>query len=76
MIEILNLDVYKRQVPGSVAFWQCTPDIYGGKYLGVVNGNGTGDVCFVKSADGYYLYLYFMFTNGSIVGVQFDCMDI
>lgn len=73
---LINADGNFSGVPGSVAFWQCTPDIYGGKYLGVVNGNGTGDVCFVKSADGYYLYLYFMFTNGSIVGVQFDCMDI
>ncbi|OJV86038.1 MAG: hypothetical protein BGO34_19210 [Bacteroidia bacterium 44-10] len=40
------------------------------------NGNGTGDVAFVQSADGFFLYVYFMFTNGYIVGVQFDCVDI
>lgn len=40
------------------------------------NGNGTGDVAFVESADGFFLYAYFMFTNGYIVCVQFDCVDI
>lgn len=40
------------------------------------NGNGTSDVAFVQSADGFFLYVYFMFTNGYIVGVQFDCVDI
>jgi|GEM_PF-86094 hypothetical protein len=40
------------------------------------NGNGTGDVAFAQSADGFFLYVYFMFTNGYIVGVQFDCVDI
>ncbi|HBG39981.1 MAG TPA: DUF5018 domain-containing protein [Porphyromonadaceae bacterium] len=40
------------------------------------NGNGTGDVAFVQSADGFFLYVYFMFTNGYIVGVQFDCIDM
>lgn len=40
------------------------------------NTNGTSDVAFVQSADGFFLYVYFMFTNGYIVGVQFDCVDI
>jgi hypothetical protein len=40
------------------------------------NGNGTGDVAFVQSADGFFLYAYFMFTNGYIVCVQFDCVDM
>jgi hypothetical protein len=43
---------------------------------GVANGNSTGDVAFLQSEDGYFLYVYFMFTNGYIVGVQFDCVDI
>ncbi len=40
------------------------------------NGNGTSDVAFVQSADGFFLYAYFMFTNGYIVCVQFDCVDM
>ncbi|MFC3196095.1 DUF5018 domain-containing protein [Parapedobacter deserti] len=43
---------------------------------GAVNGNGTGDVAMRVSENGFYLYLYFMFTNGYVVGVQFDCVDI
>ncbi len=56
-----------------------TPDK--GKYganaaLSAKNGNGTGDVAMTVSENGYYLYLYFMFTNGYVVGVQFDCVDV
>lgn len=40
------------------------------------NANATSDVAFVQSADGFFLYVYFMFTNGYIVGVQFDCVDL
>ncbi len=40
------------------------------------NTNGTGDVVMAVSENGYFLYLYFMFTNGYVVGVQFDCIDI
>jgi hypothetical protein len=40
------------------------------------NTNGTADVALAQSADGFFLYVYFMFTNGYIVGVQFDCIDI
>ena len=58
--------------------WECTRDIYGGKSVspGVTNANGTGDVALRVSPDGYYLYLYFMFTNGYVVGYQFDCIDL
>ena len=56
--------------------WQSERGVYGGWALGVVNGNGTGDVALRVSDDGYYLYLYFMFTNGYVVGVQFDCVDM
>lgn len=58
--------------------WASPKDKYGPKALTpiYVNGNGTGDVLMTKSEDGYYLYLYFMFTNGYVVGYQFDCMDI
>jgi len=58
--------------------WECERDTYGPKAIQpiVVNGNATGDVALRVSDDGYYLYLYFMFTNGYIVGYQFDCVDM
>lgn len=54
----------------------CDSGIYGGKNLGVANANGTGDVAFKVSENGYYLYVYFMFTNGYVVCTQFDCIDM
>ena len=56
--------------------WKTDLHKYGGGPLGVPNTNGTGDVALRVSDDGYYLYLYFMFTNGYIVGVQFDCVEM
>lgn len=58
--------------------WECDRDKYGAKGVTpvVVNGNGTGDVALRVSDDGYYFYLYFMFTNGYVVGYQFDCIDM
>jgi len=58
--------------------WQTPQDTYGPKAIQPVveNANGTGDVALVVSDDGYYLYLYFLFTNGYVVGYQFDCLDI
>lgn len=58
--------------------WECERDKYGAKGVTpvVVNANGTGDVTLRVSKDGYYLYLYFMFTNGYVVGYQFDCIDM
>jgi len=58
--------------------WECPLDTYGPKAIQpiVVNGNATGDVALTVSDDGYYLYLYFMFTNGYVVGYQFDCIDM
>lgn len=47
---------------------------YGAKALGAVNGNGTGDIALWVSKDGYYMYLYFMFTGGYVGCVQFDCI--
>lgn len=55
----------------------CETGIYGPNAIGgVVNGNGAGDVAFRASADGYYLYVYFMFTNGYVVCVQYDCIKM
>ncbi|HUW93638.1 MAG TPA: DUF5018 domain-containing protein, partial [Bacteroidales bacterium] len=46
--------------------WECPRDTYGPKAITpvVANANGTGDVAFIVSDNGYYMYLYFMFTNG------------
>lgn len=49
---------------------------YGAKALGGVNANGTGDVALKVSSNGYYLYIYFMFTNGYVGCVQCDCIDM
>ena len=54
----------------------CDSGLYGAKALGEQNPNGTGDVAFRVSKDGYYLYAYFMFTNGYVVCAQFDCIDM
>ncbi len=56
--------------------WSAPIGLYGGKENGGQNANGTGDVILKVSDDGYYMYLYFMFTNGVIVCMQFDCIDM
>jgi hypothetical protein len=58
--------------------WETPSDTYGPKAISPVvpNLNGTGDVALKVSDDGFYLYLYFMFTNGYVVGYQFDCIDM
>ena len=49
---------------------------YGGWALGVRNNNGTADVALRVSPDGYYMYIYFMFTNGYLGCIRCDCMDM
>lgn len=58
--------------------WEAPRDTYGPKAIQpvVANANGTGDVALTVSEDGYYMYLYFMFTNGYVVGYQFDAIDM
>ena len=58
--------------------WEAERNVYGPKGISpvVANANGTGDVALTVSADGYYLYLYFMFTNGYVVGYQFDAIAL
>ncbi|MDR1681044.1 MAG: DUF5018 domain-containing protein [Prevotellaceae bacterium] len=56
--------------------WACPLNTYGAQAAGTTNGNSSGDVAFVQSADGNFLYVYFMFANGYVVGYQFDCFDI
>lgn len=56
--------------------WTTPIGTYGGKDNGGTNTNGTGDAILKVSSDGYYMYLYFMFTNGCVVCVQYDCIDM
>ena len=57
--------------------WQCEKGVYGAFATNAVaNGNQTGDVALRTSADGYFLYFYFMFSGGQIVKVQFDCLNM
>lgn len=61
----------------STAVWDAPIGTYGSKDNGGgANGNGTGDVALKISDDGYYMYMYFMFTNGCVVCVRYDCIDL
>lgn len=56
--------------------WKAPIGTYGGKDNGGTNANATGDVVLKVSKDGYYMHLYFMFTNGQVVCVQYDCIKM
>lgn len=56
--------------------WSAQMGKYGGKDNAGANANGTGDIAIKVSDNGYYMYVYFMFTNGCVVCVQYDCIDI
>ena len=49
----------------------------GGQYLSATNPNTHADIILAPSTEyDYYLNMYFMFCNGYVVGVQFDCLDM
>ncbi len=57
--------------------WEGPRRVYGA--LGIdapINNVYGADVLFKPSDDGYFLYLYFVFNNGSVVGYQFDCVKM
>ncbi|MBO4604915.1 MAG: DUF5018 domain-containing protein [Bacteroidales bacterium] len=57
--------------------WQCEKGVYGSFATNsLVNANYTGDVALRLSNDGYYMYIYFMFSGGQIAKVQFDCLNM
>lgn len=57
--------------------WAATKGAYGpSAAMASANANSTADVALVTSSNGYFLYMYFIFTNGYVVGVQFDCVDL
>lgn len=58
----------------ATSIWKAPIGTYGGKDNAGQNANGTGDVALKVSDDGYYMYLYFMFTNGQVVCVQYDAI--
>ena len=47
---------------------------YGGRLNDGQNSNAYTDVVLHQSEDGYFLYAYFMFCNGYVGCVQFDCI--
>ncbi len=60
--------------------WSDISGLWGPKALeyaagGYSNANHHADVILAGSDSGYYMYMYFMFCNGYVVGVQFDCID-
>ena len=48
---------------------------YGGRLNDGVNGEAYTDVALHVSPDGYFMYAYFMYCNGYVGCVQFDCID-
>ena len=54
----------------------CPDKIYGGLENSGQNTEGTGDVVFKAAKNGYYLYVYLVFSNGGIACYQYDCIDM
>lgn len=48
--------------------------IYGGRANDGTNGNAIQDVKLHVTEDGYFMYAYFMFCNGYVGCIQFDCI--
>jgi len=56
-------------------FWGAEKNIYGSYAINNQANSTYGSDAVIKvSKNGYYLYFYFMFCNGYVVGVQFDCI--
>ncbi len=49
---------------------------YGAFKAGATNSDQRGDVVLHQAANGYYMYVYFMFAGGYVGCVQYDCLDI
>lgn len=60
---------------GGAVEWVQPGGVYGSWTMGVQNTNGTADVALNVSEDGYYLYVYFLFTNGQVACYRFDCIS-
>jgi hypothetical protein len=57
--------------------WNSEKGMYGPNAIEGASRNNdySSDVIFNVSEDGLYLYLYFIFKNGYVVGYQFDCIQ-
>ena len=51
------------------------PHALGLDYGGYANAYHHDDIVLCGSDNGFNMYMYFMFCNGYVVGVQFDCID-
>ena len=50
---------------------------YGASAAGAVGrGGNANDVLLHASPDGFYMYIFFMFTNGSVGCIRTDCIDV
>lgn len=58
--------------------WETDKNKWGSRSFGTANPNSSGfsDVLLSQSDDGYFLYLYFVFSNGYVVAYQFDCIEM
>ena len=57
--------------------WRCEKGVYGSfPTNNVANGNSTADVALRVSDDGFFMYVYFMFSGGQMAKVQFDCINM
>lgn len=54
--------------------WQEKKGVYGARSINPTIRGNYADVLLSVSDHGYYMYLYFVFTNGYVVGYQFDCV--
>lgn len=79
LLDVGSTATFSGNLTGNVpaVVWAAPINTYGPNAIsGPANANGTGDVALTVSEDGYYLNLYFMFTNGFVVGYQFDAIDM
>lgn len=63
----------EKKTVGAVV-WEAEKGKYGARAL--ASQGSAADVLLRVSDNGYYLYLYFMFTNGYVVAYQFDCIKM
>ena len=72
---VLDAD-YNGGTKTPAILWQSQYHTYGSRIWGISNLDAHSDTVLASSEEGYYMYLYFMFCNGYVVGVQFDCLDM
>lgn len=56
-------------------FWK-SDNTFGARSISTSLKGSSSDVFMRVSDNGYYLYVYFVFTDGYVVGYQFDCIKM